>query len=270
MKHSNPSHIELELLDSSISISRPGAVDALVLQVRQKIMARILSHIDGDTSALDQYMACAPVAEIGGAYLCTAFYQSTMNDVFTRMGFFMGAARGFQPGTVVPHGSCRLANYRKLVAGHNLPGQVILEFYRQASPLTAAEKSFRDGFLGQESIRRLGSGFYVIGTAVQNSKAAKDVVTHEIHHAQYGLDPVFRSVVNRFWTEAIPEADRRKIRELLGELYNPIDSIIIDEAQAYLLQSNAGRDHLKEYAGKYAGALRLALANAGAAPVGVG
>lgn len=271
------SSAEVRLADYKVSVQKKGDLEKLRRTVINTVSQGIMSHVSEDTSAFDQYVECAEVLEIPSAFICQSHFQKPMNAMFTRMGFFMGAGKGTKEGEVLPKADQQLLNFEKLISGHNLSGKSILGFYdatsglgsADAKSLRAEELSFKKGFVENERVRKLGTAIYVISVSAQNTKSAHDLISHEIYHAQYGLSQKYKSVVEKFWKEEISLKDKEKIRKILGSVYNEADSIIIDEFQAYLLQTNAQGDQLGEFVGKYGAKLKQKLKAGGTPPVSV-
>ena len=243
-------------------------------RVKSTVAARIFANLDRDTDQMDRVIECAEVATLPGTFIAAAFYQRDLNEVLTRAGLFMGAGIGTAAGTVVPHDQWSYRNYLKLVAGHNLPGPTVRAFAErvrtEADPrlrASAAEASFLDAFLDEERVRRTNGRFYLIGVSVQSVKPAESVISHEIFHAYFALRDQYRAVVTKFWTERIAAPDRALITAEIGKGYNVEDpSLVIDEAQAYLLQKDADRDRMKTFVPSYRAPLIEALARAGELP----
>ncbi|WP_163836271.1 hypothetical protein [Spartinivicinus ruber] len=258
---------QVTLSNDPISAKSNG-VAALLAKVKRSVAIKILTNIDKDTSSMDQYMECSAITEISGAYICVAFYQADLNNAFTRIGIFMGAGKGMKRGTLLKEDDWKLKNYKKIVAGHNMPGKTIIEFYNQVKEsssikLNQKEQAFKEAFIDTPSIQVKKENFYVIGLSVQSTKSQASVASHEIFHAQYLLTPNYKKVVDDFWHNQITEIDKKKIKTILGKAYNTEDYIIIDEFQAYLIQDNAEKDFLGEFVNKYRKALISALAKAG-------
>ena len=242
---------EVVFSNSPASIEGSGA-NTIINHVKKTVARGILSHLDQDTSAVDQYMACNETSEIPGFYICVAFYQADLNDAFTRAGIYMGAAKGMEKGTLLKESDWTLKNYKKLVAGHNLPGDVVRKFYRSAMQnpditLNTMEAQFYSALMSQPQLKNEDTPFYIVGLSVQSTKPQQSVLSHEIYHAQYLLTKNYKSVVDRYWKETVTDDDKDKIRAVLGRAYNTEDYIIVDEFQAYLLQDNADKDMLKDF-----------------------
>ena len=259
--------------NSPVSIENYQEFSQWSLNMRQTFAKSILARLGSDTKDADSYMECSELKELSGAVVCQSFFQATMNATFTRMGFFMGAAAGTEPGVILPLSEPVLSNYEKLIAGHNLPGKVILDFFNHfkmdsySDGLSEFERSFEKDVVQSDQLQALGDRFYVLGISVQNSKPLFDVISHEVHHAEYALNPCYSRIVNDFWAGTVTPDDRDLIKSILGRAYNQADSIIIDEFQAYLLQTHSEQDLLGLLTGSYRVRLIEALSQAGCRPL---
>lgn len=250
-----------------VSVKANGIAE-LLTKVKRSVAIKILTNIDKDTSTLDRYMECSEVSEISGAYVCISFYQADLNDAFTRIGIFMGAGKGLKQGTLLKEQDWKLKNYKKLVAGHNMPGNTITDFYENVPKdtsiqLNQMEKEFKSSFVDSQKIKAKKDNFYVIGLSVQSTKSQESVASHEIFHAQYLLTPKYKQTVDSFWKHQVSSEDKQKIKQTLGKAYNTEDFIIIDEFQAYLIQDNAEKDLLREFVASYRKKLIKSLEKAG-------
>ncbi len=162
-----------------------------------------------------------------------------------------------------------LVNYKKLVAGHNLPSPVIKDFFNDVvgsedPGLTPneAEQAVFDNFVNSPRVTQLRNGFYLIGFSIQSMKDQKGVLTHEVFHAYTFLNPRYRAVVSDFWKQTVTAEDRASITKEIGLAYNVEDEeLVMDEFQAYLIQSNADKDRMRTFVPKYREALIKRLAD---------
>jgi hypothetical protein len=254
--------MSIEVYFSETKLKFPFGIAGWIQSIKTKIQMRILTHLDQDTTGMDRYLECVEISELPGAYLCSAFYQRDMNDVFTRMGLFMGAGKGIKKFALVPQEDHTLANYKKLVAGHNLPGSIVTAFAQAANDASEFESAFLKPFL--EKVAEKKEKFYLIAFSIQNMKSHQNVISHEIFHAQYYLNNGYNKVVNEFWQNDVTKEDKALIYETLGKAYNTDDEdLIIDEFQAYLLQQEAGSDRLRALVEKHKSTLEAQLKKAG-------
>ena len=105
------SQANVVISEKPLSVKNNG-IAGLLGKVKRSVAIKILTNIDKDTSDFDKYMECSEVSEIKGAFVCVAFYQSDLNDAFTRMGIFMGAGKGLKQGTLLKESNWKLKNYK--------------------------------------------------------------------------------------------------------------------------------------------------------------
>jgi hypothetical protein len=242
----------LEVYMAASAVGVPDQLLGWTLGIKSKVGNRILAKINESTDHLDRYIECVEIAQLPGAYLCCTFYQRDMNDIFTRMGLYMGAGKGHAAGSLVAQNDAILINYKKLVAGHNLPGATIRRFFEAAkiaasgAELNRFEQSWGDVFLNHPLVSVRRDDFYVIAFSIQNTKTQESVISHEILHAHYYLDEEYREAVRRFWESSMNDEQRQRATQIVGLAYNTNDEdLVIDEFQAYLLQSRAQNDRMK-------------------------
>lgn len=259
------------MLPGPISIeSRANLMTAssLKLMVQQQAEEMSIQNPDGNADLLG-VTGCAEIIEVPGAYLCFPMYRSQMNLAFSRIGIYWGTVSGFSAGTLIEHENHYLNTLNKITVGHNLPGNVIEDFFNvlnqnSSSSLSANrfESEFRDGFVKSPQISSLQSKYYVIAVSAQASQDYHPTVSHEIHHARYYLQPELRALVNEFWRFEVTPDDQISIKQKLGAIYNIQDEqVIIDEFQAYILESGADSGPLTKFAKLYRAKLLSLLKN---------
>ena len=246
-----------------IQVGKAGEFQQWSSKLKKRFASLVFGQIHSDTAHLDSYMECSEVQELPGTLLCQSYLQKTMNRTFTRMGFFMGAAAGTKAGEFIPLDQPELLNYEKVVAGHNLPGAVVLDFYAQAETknllLSEMEIKFKNKILDSKEVQALGSKFYLIGLSAQNVKPSLDVLSHEIRHAEYALKPCYSKIVDHFWRAKLSLSDRKQVIGKLERAYQVNDAILIDEFQAYLLQNHPEDDLLGDVSERLSVQLKEAL-----------
>ncbi len=216
---------------------------------------------------------CLQVIEVQGTYLCIPKQKFQMNQTFTRMGFFWGAAKGMRAGTLVPNHNSLLAQYNQVISGHNLPGEVILHFLKAAdlSPdldvrLNALERDFAKTFISKDQVQKLNGRFYLIVVSADQPENFNKTLEHELNHARYHLQSAHREAVDKFWRDFVSEEDKVGVRTMLGQYYNADnESLMIDEFHAYILEAEADDENrpLRAYVSRYQKPLLDALKNAG-------
>lgn len=234
------------------------AVSALKSLVQQKVDETNRKSFDINTK-LTRVTGCAEIVEVPGAYLCFPADRSQMNQMFTRIGIYWATVNGFAPGSLIDRENSYLKNMYKIIDGHNLPGGVIEKFFSTVSQnslppqfLNPFETEFRDDFVRSTRISSLGGSYYVIAVSAQASQDYRATVSHEVHHARFYLQPALRLAIEDFWNYQVAPNDKMSIRQILGAIYNIQDEqVVIDEFQAYILESGANTQVLAEYAKTY-------------------
>jgi hypothetical protein len=91
--------------------------------------------------------------------------------------------------------------------------------------------------------------------------------SHELAHAQYFLNPIYRATVNRFWL-TLSSSNKMKVKAALAPWYDVADEYLVkNEMQAYLLEDGSEFGMLAEFTKAFRPALIRALQAAGAPPV---
>ncbi len=212
-------------------------------------------------------ITCAEIAELRGAFLCVPFYQKQMNDIFLRAGIFWGTLKSWPPGTLIKDTDPVLKDLLQIADGHNLPGSVILSFYDRLRAemdhnlyAESSETHFWKVFLSHPLVRSFNENFYVIAVSAQQTSNYREILSHEVHHAQYFLDKMYSTVVNSFWTTQVSVDDRKAIASILGAIYSSeSEATMIDEFQAYLLELDGDEGILGIFSRKCAEGLRRSL-----------
>lgn len=186
-----------------------------------------------------------------------------MNNALGRASFFIeGTAGNNTKGVVVTQDDSTYVSYKTMIGGHDLKGPDLLRFHKQVLKDCAAsnndanicynsyEKDMIENFVIPYSQKM--PGFVVISFASQSSMDWRDVVTHEVMHAQYFNQPMFQKIVDEFWTKDVTEMDREAIRFRLSQNYDSSDEFLMkNEFQAYILMAGAIYSQLGGFVGKY-------------------
>ena len=255
---------DLTVAVSAETLSLATGLDAWILGIKKKVATAILQNLNASTDHLDRHIAVAGVDEIPGLFVACSFYQRDINLALTRAGLFMGAGKGTAAGTLVRTSDPKLINYQKLVAGHNLPGEVISDFVAAGGAtgdtdlrLSDDERMFFDTFLHAPAVTACGKVFYLIAFSAQSTKDYRSVISHEVFHAHYALNPAYRAVVRKFWNDVVSAEDKVLITADVGRAYNvDVEQLVIDEFQAYLIQEKAELDLAKAFVARYQRVLR--------------
>lgn len=228
-------------------------------------------------STANGYAECAETKEIEGAYLCGYLRGNTMNQAFARISMFIEGPLGHPKGQLPEHGSYVLSQAMRSLGGHDLLRKHFLDFYdkvRAECPanakvcLNTQEQELWDELI--EPLSKSVSDFVVISYGVFSHMPWRDVVTHEIMHAQYFMQPDFRTTADLFWEKDVDEADKKAARGRLATYYDVNDQLLlINEFQAYILMSGAEQNLLDILVGKYRTRLMDAMAKNNVSPIQV-
>lgn len=226
-----------------------------VFDLRELVRQRKLAKENIDSAA----NLCAEVLEVPGAFLCFPTYQNQMNQIFTRIGIFWGTLNGFSPGTILNLDDPYLKDLNKVIDGHNLPGIIIENFFTSLkqmipSPQTESfsEIEFQTNFVKLQKIQSLQGKYYLIATSVFPSKDYLTTIRHEIHHARYYLQPELRSALEEYWKLQVSLEDKVEVKKIFSAIYNvQNEQVVIDEFQAYILESEENSGILSKFAKSY-------------------
>lgn len=207
-------------------------------------------------AGLSMHAMCAEVIEIPQSYIC--FFKSIvdMNNSLLRIGFFTGTADGYPKGTLISNNNSAVETYKNKIGGHTLTNDDISAFRIAANAATDSnlkfnpyESDFYSNIVDKISSSNSDSRYVVIAFANESSDS---IVGHEINHASFYLQPIYKRKVLDFWQKNVSADDKSEIRSILGKLYNAKDdNIIIDEFQAYLTQSDEQKNPLIKFIPKY-------------------
>lgn len=219
-------------------------------------------------------MECAEVAELEGVILCAANKKRYMNKALSRASIFSEGTQGIEAGNLTETSSAAYLKIEKMAVGHDIPSQELLNFWtklesscaqKRLCPAEEEEELFKKVVL--PASQKL-SQFVVISYSLDTDWWV--TLTHEMMHAQYFLDPIYRQTVDQFWNESVTDQDRKKIKSILGSFYNGNDEFVMrNEFQAYLLQKNPEQYELHAYVTVYRDKLIKSLREAGAAPIAI-
>ncbi|MEZ4705168.1 MAG: hypothetical protein R3A11_08300 [Bdellovibrionota bacterium] len=207
---------------------------------------------------------CRPVKELPQAYLCISARQMDQNKLFSRMSIFSEGTKRISAGTLVTLDHPAYRMYSQAVGGHDLRAQALLDFFAEAKAkkmvLSKREKSFDENVLQplekkydsssccyqmsrSPDVWKSPSPFSVITASAQGYLDFTTVVSHELLHAQFYLNPKLRDLLRNYWSEKMSEEDKDLVRtELDNKGYNKDDEyVMIKEFYSYLFQSGSDR-----------------------------
>ena len=86
-----------------------------------------------------------------------------------------------------------------------------------------------------------------------------EIVGHEILHAQYFLNEVYRNTVDDFWNTKVSDASKTTVKRALSSYDTTNDYVMKNEFQAYILMYGAENFSLRMLVSKYGPTLRATL-----------
>lgn len=201
------------------------------------------------------YRECSETQELRGAFFCVDDNMPNMARGLARASIFIEGAPAEVTGThqipkgnLVTQSASETAAYGRRCQGYDLKGDDLLNFYNAVQKACRASKNNPDVCLNQEEKEffeqfilpqlRRNPQFVLITYALRNtSESGLATASHEIMHAQYFLDPVYRQITDLFWSNELSENERAQIRMSLGKYYDSSDDFLMkNEFQAYVLQ----------------------------------
>jgi hypothetical protein len=237
-----------------------------------KISEELLNKGEYPTTGLTR---CAETQELPGAFLCASMKKTEMNQSLARASTYVEGLYGEKKGTVVTHGNFSFLTALYRAGGHDLRSEDLKKFYQEVEVLCFTDKTFclseqeREFFKEVVSpLFRQKKDFVILAYAIQSEVTYQQVVTHEIMHAQYFLQPAYREICDKFWEESVSEEDKATIKSLLSKTYNVEDPLLLrNEFQAYLLMGGGEHLLLGKMVPKYRDNLIEKLNKIGLAPI---
>ncbi len=218
---------------------------------------------------------CVEVTDVAETFVCVFNGARFMNAALNRASEYVELERRVLTDQEhIDNGK------NALVEGHDLKGADLRAFdaaWRAARPsfapvereewreALAFEDAFWDGFVRP----RLGESPDLVLLAVATGTDIEGTLSHEILHAQYFRSAEHRRLVAEYWS-TVPEADRKRAKELLRENYDVEDAaLLVNEFQAYVLMHRAEEFELATLAKTHREPLRARLRAAGIEPLQV-
>ena len=173
------------------------------------------------------YRECASVQEIPGVYLCLNYTTLGMARGLARASIFIEglgkqvSALPFPKGTLLPLDSPALENYSNAIQGMDLKGQDLQKFYdvllrkcADTGDVNWCPNKYEQEMFEQFVLPHFqrDQHFVVITHALVSKTPYQNIVSHEIMHAQYFLQPPFRKVAGDFWSNEMSEGERQEVR----------------------------------------------------------
>ena len=202
-----------------------------------------------------------------------------MNLALTRAGVFIEGHAGLK-GKIISHDEPELLDLLEMISGHDMKGEDLISFYKAASLackasdynsnicLNTQEKELFEKFILPEVAKN--PNFVIITYALYSNLSYVDVVTHELLHAQYFTDAIFRKVVDNFWKKEVTIKDKEKFRKILSEVQDASnDYLMMNEFQAYILQAESENGSFDIFINKYKKLLLKSLLKEGKKPISI-
>jgi len=225
------------------------------------------------SSPISDIVECRPTEEISGTHLCQFRTTGAMMMALGRANFFIEGYNGLKK--LYRKGDPELNTQ---YGGFDLRGVDLVKFYEDALEACAKDGT-DDCFLSQEKElfetlilpeTKKNPNFIIITFANQGRVPWRDVVSHEIMHAQYFSDSKYREIVDKFWVDEVPNEEKASVKEILYKFYDTSDEgLMKNEFQAFMLMAGAESSFLRHLVPKYRSSLISKLAAAGIHPVQV-
>ena len=263
--------------DALMHVDRPIKVESEIPMWNEEYDAKVAKMKAANTYPADGYTECRETIEIKSAFLCLSNTQKGMNSSLGRASFYIEGLDG-KKNTVVLQDDAKYQRYKHMIGGHDLRGADLLRFNDAAEEFCRAngrqenfcpnsyEKDIFENFIVPYAKR--DPSFVVITFASQSSMGWRDVVTHEIMHAQYFNDPKYRKICDDFWAKEVSAEEQKAIKQVLARYYDATDELLMkNEFQAYMLMAGASRSQLSRFVPKYRDKLMKQLEQAGVRPI---
>ncbi len=243
-------------LPASAAVERldPVAVTDGIPGWNAEMVERYAALAAGDALPADGYLECRMIREIERVYLCASHDSGDMNRALMRASVYVEGLDGNPRGTILEPGSEALARIAANTAGHDLKRDDLLRFYDdlrgrcESEPAlcpTDHERSFFEQLVLK--LAEQDGPFVVIAYPVTVERRGQGwhwIVSHEVLHAQYFMQPEYRETIDSFWRYKVEDPDKAFVKRFLGQSYDVSDELLlINEFQAYTLQ--AGNENNK-------------------------
>ena len=247
----------------------------------QDYSAQTNKMLETDSYPAEGYTQCRETVEIPDAFLCQSSTREEMNSALLRASFFIeGLSDPSNKGPIKRQDDSDYGYYKDIIGGHDLRGEDLLRFHKKSQEECAAgkndakvcadafEKDMFETFIVPEATKR--KNFVVITFASRDGSGWRDVVTHEIMHAQYFTQPLYKEAVDAFWETDVSPQDKASVIASLSQYYDGSDELLMkNEFQAYMLMSGAESSLLGNLVMKYRPALMKKLEAKGVKPIQV-
>ncbi|MCB0308811.1 MAG: hypothetical protein KDD48_05520 [Bdellovibrionales bacterium] len=183
--------------------------------------------------------------DVENTYLCLSADMLNQNIIFTRASVFSEGTKYQPSGKIISFNDRSFEEFVTQIGGHDIPGKVLLEFFRQAEAkkaelgdLAPHETLFKINVLSNIEEVQSGEDFVVI-TAHANVPISqlKGVISHETLHAQYFQNLDVQDAAKTFWEKNVTSTDQRDFLKLLSHMYDTNNLfVMVNEFLAYVGQ----------------------------------
>ncbi len=193
----------------------------------------------------EDYTECAEVVGLPSVYLCLSYELAVMNRMFTRLSAFSEGQYRDKPGRE----PLREMEHRytiasvKRTAGHDIRGKAAIDFFkvgRRDKSLNEWERRFERQAL-RTIVEKYGDRFVLLAASIDSPGSLVSTVGHEILHAQFFTDEVFRGTTIEYY-QSLHASRRKAMVKVLAKLGYAADDaeLMANEMMAYLLNPDAG------------------------------
>jgi hypothetical protein len=260
------------------------AIEPLPMSSIMDSWAQHLDKLTFDLKKVGKYPAtgyteCAEAKEVTGGYVCFAAEKAAINRALVRASLYSEGGGGVTAGTVVRLDDRVYRAFLLRVEGHDIPSVNLLSFYARLKSMCSLskndpnicpdeyEREIFENFILPVAKKR--AEFVVITTSLNGGYGYVSTVSHEIMHAQYFLQPMYRAIVDDFWTKDLADADRERVKKLLRGYDSTNEFVMRNEFQAYLLMRGGEDAQLGSLIPKFRAELTGRLTKSGVAPIQV-
>lgn len=226
------------------------------------------------------YFECRKTFEIRDTYFCLYSDQSAMNYALGRATCYIEGAFCNRPkGTLLSTKDRNFLASVRQTLGHDLRGTALVGFYEtlksqcQIDPQGGYCPTPQEAELFEQIIVpgvTRSKDFIVVAAAHLGRGNFVGTFSHEVLHAQYFNEEIYRKVIDSFWATELSEKEKTLIRDVLGTAYDRSDEFLMkNEFQAYILEAGAENAMLSKLVPRFRNRLEAALKKAGTQPIQV-
>lgn len=219
-------------------------------------------------TGLTSDVECRHVDDIPGTVLCITSNADQLRQMMGRVSYFV---EGNGPREIVSETDADyLASPQANYGGHDIMAKDFREFFgkmdigcQNDSTLCAnsLETDLRDKITGPFETSGVRN-YAVIATAIGKNEI-RAVISHEVLHARFFLNPQYQKVVEDFWELKVSNVHKTEIQNILGDIYDLTGPdgrlLLLNEFQAFILMLEPYYPPMGPYAVYYEEDLRASL-----------